>query len=186
MTRSASGTRAAPGVHVSQKAALNRAVLDNLPGERRRQLVYKCPAYGSDLSLVHPARTSQTCGVCHLWDPASRVSRDRFICTGCGHTDDADHNASVVILRRALRGPAGTTSAAGHCGEQHAPAGHARPAMPRTRAGRTREPLNPSSGTARLPVDIEGYKESQQVTAGRMSRKNRVSGHGRGTSKLTP
>lgn len=186
MTRSASGTRAAPGVHVSQKAALNRAILDNLPGERRRQLAYKCPAYGSDLSLVHPARTSQTCGVCHLWDPASRVSRDRFICTGCGHTDDADHNASVVILRRALRGPAGTTSAAGHCGEQHAPAGHARPAMPRTRAGRTREPLNPSSGTARLPVDIEGYKESQQVTAGRMSRKNRVSGHGRGTSKLTP
>lgn len=45
MTRSATGTRAAPGVHVSQKAALNRAILDNLPGERRRQLVYRCPAY---------------------------------------------------------------------------------------------------------------------------------------------
>ncbi|QIY71057.2 zinc ribbon domain-containing protein [Streptomyces sp. RLB1-33] len=186
MTRSASGTRAKPGVHVSRKAALNRAILDNLPGERRRRLVYECPAYGSAFILVHPARTSQACGVCHLRGPASRVSRDTFICTGCGHTDDADRNASVVILTSALRASKGTAIAAGHCGEQHAPAGHARPAMPRTRAGRTREPLNPSSGTARLPVDVEGCKESQQVTAGRMSRKNRVSGQGRGTSKLAP
>ncbi|MFD7277125.1 RNA-guided endonuclease InsQ/TnpB family protein [Streptomyces sp. NPDC059862] len=186
MTRSARGTHAKPGVHVAQKAGLNRAVLDNLPGERRRQLVYKCPAYGSELVLVQPARTSQTCGVCNLWDPASRISRDTFACTGCGHTDDADHNASVVILSRALRDQAGAAIAAGRCGEQHAPTGQARPAMPRTCTWRTREPLTPSSVGAQPSSDTEGYKESRHVTAGRMSKRNRVSGHARDTPKLTP
>ena len=186
MTRSAKGTPAEPGVHVSQKAGLNRAVLDNLPGERRRQLAYKCPAYGPKLVLVHPARTSQTCGACSLWDPASRISRDAFACTGCGHTDDADHNASVVILSRALRDRAGTPIAAGHCGEQHAPTGQIRPAMLRTRTERTREPLNPSSVTAQPLRDTEGCQESPQVTAGRMSKNKRVSGHARDTPKLTP
>jgi putative transposase len=186
MTRSAKGTPAEPGVHVAQKAGLNRAVLDNLPGERRRQLAYKCPAHGSQLVLVHPVRTSQTCGSCNLWDPASRISRDSFACTGCGHTDDADHNASVVILSRALRDQAGPLIAAGHCGEQHAPTGRTRPAMPRTRTGCTREPLNPSSVTGLLSADIEGCKESPQVTAGRMSKNKAVSGHRRDTPKLTP
>ncbi|MDC0773686.1 RNA-guided endonuclease InsQ/TnpB family protein [Streptomyces sp. HD] len=185
MTRSARGTTAQPGVRVSQKAGLNRAVLDNLPGERRRQLVYKCAAYGSELVLVQPARTSQTCGACNLWDPASRLSRDTFACTGCGHTDDADHNASVVILGRALRDHVGAVFAAGQCGEQHAPTGQARPATSRTRTGRTREPLTPSSAAAEPSPDIEGYKESRQVTAGRMSKNKRVSGHARDTPKLS-
>ncbi|WP_164992394.1 RNA-guided endonuclease TnpB family protein [Streptomyces sp. L2] len=132
MTRSARGTQCEPGAQVSQKAGLNRAILDNSPGERRRQLAYKCPAYGSELVLVPPARTSQTCGACNLWNPASRINRDTFVCTGCGHTDDADHNASVVILTRACPDRMGKTSAAGHCGAQHASTGRARPAMPRT------------------------------------------------------
>ncbi|MGW0756333.1 RNA-guided endonuclease InsQ/TnpB family protein [Streptomyces sp. NPDC002814] len=185
MTRSSRGTYLEPGTHVSQKAGLNRAVLDNMPGERRRQLVYKCPAYGSTVALVPPARTSQTCGVCHVWDPASRVSRDTFACTACGHTGDADHNASVVILSRALHDHEGAAVAAGLCGEQHAPTGRARPAMSRTHTGRTREPLNPSFATAQPSSDTEGCKESRQVIAGRMSKNKRVSGHARDTSKLS-
>ncbi|MFI6564527.1 RNA-guided endonuclease InsQ/TnpB family protein [Streptomyces sp. NPDC050534] len=185
MTRSARGTQSEPGVHVSQKAGLNRAVLDNAPGERRRQLAYKWPAYGSELILVPPARTSQTCGACNLWDPASRTTRDTFACTGCGHTDDADHNASVVILGRAFPDQAGAASAAGHCGVQHASTGQARPATPRTCTGSTREPLNPSSAVAQSLSDIEGYKESLQVTAGRMSKNKRVSGLPRDTPKLS-
>ncbi|QQM47023.1 transposase [Streptomyces liliifuscus] len=127
MTKNARGSRVEPGMRVAQKAALNRGVLDNLPGERRRQLVYKCPVFGSVLVAVTPVGTSQTCGVCRQRDPASRISRDVFVCTKCGHTDDADHNASVVILARGLRTAVGKASAAGHCGEQHAGAGHARP-----------------------------------------------------------
>lgn len=185
MTRSASGTQSEPGAHVSQKAGLNRAILDNAPGERRRQLAYKCPAYGSELVLVPPARTSQTCGACNLWDPASRINRDAFACTGCGHTDDADHNASVVILGRAFPNQTGAAPAAGHCGAQHASTGQAWSAMPRTCTGRTREPLNPSSAAPRPVSDIEGYKESLQATAGRMSKNKRVSGLPRDTPKLS-
>ncbi|MGW2382986.1 RNA-guided endonuclease InsQ/TnpB family protein [Streptomyces lincolnensis] len=186
MTRSARGTQSEPGAHVSQKAGLNRAVRDNTPGERRRQLAYKCPAYGSELVLVPPARTSQTCGACNLWDPASRINRDAFACTGCGHTDDADHNASVLILSRAFPDQVRTASAAGHCGAQHASTGQARPAMPRPCTGRTREPLNPSSAAAQPSSDTEGYKESWQVIAGRMSKNKGVSGLPRDTPKLGP
>ncbi|WP_046498889.1 RNA-guided endonuclease InsQ/TnpB family protein [Streptomyces odonnellii] len=103
MTRSARGTAGAPRRGVARKAGLNRAILDNLPGERRRQLAYKCPRHGSVLVAVEAAGTSQTCGVCHHRDPASRTDRDTFVCTACGHFDDADHNASVVVLTRALR-----------------------------------------------------------------------------------
>ncbi|MEV5938365.1 transposase [Streptomyces sp. NPDC051994] len=132
---------------------------DNLPGERRRQLAYKCPRYGSVLVAVEAAGTSQTCRVCHHRDPASRSDRDTFRCTNCGHVDDADHNAAAVTLHRALRTPAGAAFAAGYRGEQHAPTGRTRPVMPGSRTGRTREPL---------AFPLVGSEESSQATAGRM------------------
>jgi putative transposase len=52
MTRSAGGTVDAPGRNVRQKAGLNRAILDNAPFERRRQLAYKAPRFGSELRVV--------------------------------------------------------------------------------------------------------------------------------------
>lgn len=103
MTRSVRGTVDAPGSRVAAKAGLNRAVLDNCPGERRRQLEYKCAWYGSQLSAVPAPRTSQTCTRCGAVDPASRPGCGReFACTSCGHTDHADHNAAGTILQRAI------------------------------------------------------------------------------------
>jgi putative transposase len=61
MTRSAKGTSEAPGRNAKAKAGLNRAILDNAPYERKRQLAYKAPRYGSELRLVRPAFTSQRC-----------------------------------------------------------------------------------------------------------------------------
>ncbi|WP_329465172.1 RNA-guided endonuclease InsQ/TnpB family protein [Streptomyces sp. NBC_01431] len=159
MTKKAEGGGDAPRCHASRKAGLNRGILDNLPGERRRQLAYKCPMYGSVLVAVEAAGTSQTCRVCHHRDPASRSDRDTFRCTNCGHVDDADHNAAAVTLHRALRTPAGAAFAAGYRGEQHAPTGRTRPVMPGSRTGRTREPL---------AFPIVGSEESSQATAGRM------------------
>jgi hypothetical protein len=46
MSRSAKGTVGQPGGNVRQKARLNRGILDNEPGERRRQLVYKMECGG--------------------------------------------------------------------------------------------------------------------------------------------
>ncbi|MET8327234.1 transposase [Streptomyces sp. NPDC005181] len=40
MTASAKGAAKQPGRNVRQKAGLNRSILDNCPGERRRQLEY--------------------------------------------------------------------------------------------------------------------------------------------------
>lgn len=104
MTKSAKGTTAKPGRSVRAKAGLNRSILDNAPGERRRQLEYKTRMYGSVLVAVPPFHTSQTCAKCGQVDPESRKGCGRlFACTRCGHEDDADHNASVEIEARARR-----------------------------------------------------------------------------------
>ncbi|WP_158650727.1 zinc ribbon domain-containing protein, partial [Acinetobacter indicus] len=39
------------------------------------------------------------CGHTH---PDNRKSQDKFKCVSCGHIDNADHNASVVIKNRAI------------------------------------------------------------------------------------
>jgi putative transposase len=75
MTASASGSIEVPGRNVRRKATLNRAILDNAPGERRRQLAYK----------THR-------------DPASRPGCGRvFACTDCGYQAHADANAARNI-----------------------------------------------------------------------------------------
>jgi putative transposase len=103
MTSSARGTVEAPGTRVRQKAGLNRSILDVAPGERRRQLAYKCPKYGSLLVVVPPAGTSQTCPACGVRDPASRPGCGRmFARVHCGHTAHADAVAAQNILDRAI------------------------------------------------------------------------------------
>ncbi|MFB6519293.1 RNA-guided endonuclease InsQ/TnpB family protein [Streptomyces sp. NPDC056401] len=104
MTKSAKGSDEAPGRNVRAKAGLNRSILDNTPGERRRQLDYKTRMYGSVLVVVPPFHTSQTCAACGQIDPESRKGCGRlFACIRCGYEDDADHNASVEIEARARR-----------------------------------------------------------------------------------
>jgi IS605 OrfB family transposase len=87
-----------PGRNVKAKAGLNRAVLDNVPYERQRQLAYKAPRFGSELRLVRPAFTSQTCSACGLRDPESRPGCGRrSACIACGHVEHADLNAARNI-----------------------------------------------------------------------------------------
>jgi putative transposase len=98
MTKSAKGTRESPGRNVKAKAGLNRAVLDNAPYQRQRQLAYKTPRFGSELRFVRPAFTSQTCSACSLRDPESRPGCGRmFACTACGYAEHADLNAARNI-----------------------------------------------------------------------------------------
>lgn len=123
MSRSAKGTVEVPGRNVRARAGLNRSILDNAPGERRRQLEYKTRMYGSMLVAVPPFHTSQTCAACGQVDPESRKGCGRlFACTRCGHEDDADHNASVEIEARARPGGTSRTeSGGGRLGhQQHA------------------------------------------------------------------
>lgn len=104
MTRSAKGTVENPGSNVPQKAGLNRSVLDNTPGERRRQFTYKAAWHGSEIRAVPAPHTSQTCSVCGVVDPGSRQGCGReFACTACGHVEHADLNAARNIEDRARR-----------------------------------------------------------------------------------
>lgn len=104
MTRSAKGTVEQPGRNVRQKAGLNRAILDNAPYERRRQLAYKAPMFGSELRVVPAPFTSQDCSACGARDKDSRPGCGRtYACTSCGYTDHADRNAAVNIENKARR-----------------------------------------------------------------------------------
>jgi transposase len=77
---------------------LNRRILDNAPGERRRQLAYKAKRFGSELRLVPPAGTSQRCSACGVRDPESRPGCGRELaCISCGHQEHADRNAAQNI-----------------------------------------------------------------------------------------
>lgn len=96
MTRSASGTVTEPGVNVAQKRGLNRAILNVGWHQIETMLAYKM----ARLIKVNPAFSSQTCGVCGVVDSRSRKNQASFVCTACGHRDNADRNAAVVLLHR--------------------------------------------------------------------------------------
>jgi putative transposase len=130
MTASAKGTAEVPGTNVRQKAGLNRGILDNAPGERRRQLEYKAPLFGSELRVIPAPYTSQACSACGVVDKASRPGCGReFACTACGHQEHADKNAALIIEGKARRA-AGLNSTRRHTVPS-----------PRSAGRRLREPL---------------------------------------------
>jgi len=57
--------------------------------------------YGIAVSTVQSYYTSKTCPVCGCIDNGNRLTQEDFCCVECGHTDNADHNASVNIRNRA-------------------------------------------------------------------------------------
>lgn len=79
---------------------LSRRMLDNSFREFRSMLEYKF-AYNGKLCLpVPPHYTSQECSFCGVVDKKSRLSQSEFVCTNCGHVENADINASKNILAR--------------------------------------------------------------------------------------
>lgn len=96
MTRSAAGTVDSPGKNVAQKRGLNRAILNVGWHQIETMLAYKA----ARLIKVNPAYSSQTCSSCGTVDSRSRKSQAVFVCVACGHRDNADRNAAVVILNR--------------------------------------------------------------------------------------
>ena len=96
MTKSASGTIEAPGVKVSQKRGLNRAILNAGWHQIETMLFYKA----HQVVKVDPRFTSQTCSCCGAVDSRSRKNQASFVCSVCGFRADADHNAAINILHR--------------------------------------------------------------------------------------
>lgn len=57
---------------------------------------------------VSPYYTSQECSHCGHIEKANRKSQESFICQKCGYSDNADLNASKVILKRFVMGTYGS------------------------------------------------------------------------------
>lgn len=102
MTRSAKGTPGAPGTHVKAKAGLNRALLESALGQTRRYTEYKARRAGKLAIDVPPFNSSRECRVCGHVHQDNRLTQALFVCQACGHTENADTNASCVIQARGV------------------------------------------------------------------------------------
>jgi len=104
MVRSAKGTVEEPGSKVSQKAGLNRSILDAAWGRFTNMIAYKAEEAGRKVVFVDPKNTSLTCSSCGHVGKENRKSQSEFLCVSCGHCDHADVNAAKNILERARSG----------------------------------------------------------------------------------
>ena len=82
----------------SAKSGLNKAILDCGWGMFRDMLKYK-----TNVVLVNPKYTSQTCNECGTKDATSRISQSEFVCKSCGHVSNADYNAAKNILEKGIK-----------------------------------------------------------------------------------
>lgn len=87
----------------SAKAGLNRAILDKCFGLIERFCAYKALRAGKAFFKVSAINTSQECADCGHIHPDNRQSQSVFSCVRCGHTDNADRNAALVIKKRAIK-----------------------------------------------------------------------------------
>ncbi|OPZ24277.1 MAG: putative transposase DNA-binding domain protein [bacterium ADurb.BinA186] len=86
----------------SAKAGLNRAILDKSFGTIERFCAYKAEKAGKAFFKISAAYTSQECVDCGHTHPNNRARQALFMCERCGHTDNADRNAALVIKKRAI------------------------------------------------------------------------------------
>jgi len=69
--------------------------------ELRQFIEYKSKINGVIVRFVNPAYTSKQCSVCGHISGKNRKKQDTFSCQKCGHTENADYNASKNIASRA-------------------------------------------------------------------------------------
>ena len=92
------------------KAGLNQSILSNNWSRLRKRLKDKMDANGGNLVIVPAAYTSQTCHKCGHVAKENRESQAVFKCVECGHRANADVNAAMNILSRALVKTGGDTA----------------------------------------------------------------------------
>ena len=92
------------------KAGLNWSILGNNWSRLMKRLKDKMDANGGRLVIVPAAYTSQTCHQCGHVASENRDSQAAFKCVECGHEANADVNAAMNILDRALAKTGGGTA----------------------------------------------------------------------------
>lgn len=103
MSKSAAGSREAPGRNVKTKSGLNKSILDQGWFEFRRQLEYKQAWRGGDVLAVPPRNTSRTCPCCGHVSAENRRTQAKFACVGCGYENNADLVGAINVLERGHR-----------------------------------------------------------------------------------
>lgn len=84
------------------KSGLNKSMLNVALRRFEVLLKYKMHKAGKPLFKVSPHHTSQECACCGHIHPGNRKTQSDFECLSCGHRDNADHNAAIVIRKRAI------------------------------------------------------------------------------------
>jgi len=86
-----------------RKRGFQRSLTDACPGEFRRQLEYKAPAYGGrSVRIDKWSASSKICSACGERVDDLPMSVRTWTCPVCGVSHDRDINAAVNILRKAL------------------------------------------------------------------------------------
>ncbi|WP_077132523.1 RNA-guided endonuclease InsQ/TnpB family protein [Spirosoma montaniterrae] len=68
----------------------------------RRFIGYKATLSGVAVLLIDPRNTSRMCSQCGHCEKANRKSQSEFVCRSCGHSANADYNASQNIKNSGL------------------------------------------------------------------------------------
>lgn len=87
----------------SAKKLLNRKLRLSALFQFGEYLHYKARLSGGQIVEVDPRNTSRRCSSCGYVAQENRESQAVFLCKKCGYSDNADHNAAINILDRALR-----------------------------------------------------------------------------------
>jgi putative transposase len=108
MTASAKGTVQTRGKQVRQKTGLKRSMLASAWGKTALYLDDKAQRRGKlfsgKLFIKVPAHhCSQECSACRHTNPDNRQTQAWFVCTCCGHSQNADTYAAKVLARRGVR-----------------------------------------------------------------------------------
>ena len=86
----------------AQKSGLNRAIFSVGWHKLETFTRYKAQRRGSLLVKIAPHFSSQECADCSHIYPGNRVSQAEFACLSCGHRDNADRNAALVLKKRTI------------------------------------------------------------------------------------
>lgn len=85
------------------KKGLNRRLRISALSQLSEFIGYKAKLSGAQVIEVDPRNTSRRCSRCGYIAKENRESQAVFLCKKCNHSINADHNAAINILDRALR-----------------------------------------------------------------------------------
>ena len=88
--------------NAAAKSGLNKSILSSSWGKIHAFTKYKALRAHKGVIEVPSHYSSQECAACGFTHSDNRLSQSRFVCQRCAHTDNADHNAALVIRDRGV------------------------------------------------------------------------------------